>query len=85
MADEKKSGVSRRDLLKRAGMAGAAMTIPLTPVAGSGATEPAAPAFDALAQAPIRREAIENLTAAEADLLEAICARIIPSDANGPG
>ena len=32
-----------------------------------------------------RREPIENLTAAEADLLEAICARIIPSDANGPG
>jgi gluconate 2-dehydrogenase gamma chain len=32
-----------------------------------------------------RREPIENLTAEEADLLEAICARIIPSDANGPG
>ena len=37
MADEKKSGVSRRDLLKRAGMAGAAMTIPLTPVSGGDA------------------------------------------------
>ena len=33
----------------------------------------------------MRREPIENLTAQEADLLEAICARIIPSDANGPG
>ena len=32
-----------------------------------------------------RREPIENLTAAEADMLEAICARIIPTDANGPG
>ena len=32
-----------------------------------------------------RREPIENLTAYEADLLEAICARIIPTDANGPG
>lgn len=33
----------------------------------------------------IPREALENLTAAEADILEAFCARLIPSDANGPG
>ena len=89
MADDTKSGVSRRELLKRAGMAGAAMTIPLTPVTGDSATTaPAAPhssaAHDAGEQAP-RREPIENLTAAEADVLEAICARIIPSDASGPG
>ncbi|MFA5907976.1 MAG: gluconate 2-dehydrogenase subunit 3 family protein [Vicinamibacterales bacterium] len=78
--------MSRRDLLKRAGMAGAAMTIPLTPVGGgdsAAATTAPAPA-EALQAAP-RREPIENLTASEADLLEAICARIIPSDANGPG
>ena len=31
------------------------------------------------------REPLENLTATEADLLEAIVARLIPSDANGPG
>ena len=37
MADDKKSGVSRRDLLKRAGMAGAALTIPLTPIGGESA------------------------------------------------
>ena len=42
--------------------------------------KPAAPS----AAAP-RREPIENLTAYEADMLEAICARIIPTDANGPG
>lgn len=86
MADEKKSGVSRRDLLKRAGMAGAALTIPLTPVGGEG--PPAAiavPEPAAAVQSALRREPIENLTAAEADLLEAICARIIPTDANGPG
>ena len=89
MADKKKSGVSRRDLLKRAGMAGAAMTIPLTPVGGrhpEAAVATVAPAPDVIntAQAA-RREPIENLTAAEADLLEAICARIIPTDATGPG
>lgn len=87
MADEKKAGVSRRDLLKRAGMAGAAMTIPLTPVSGgrSAAEAPAAPGAVEAAQTAVRREPIENLTAAEADLLEAICARIIPTDDNGPG
>lgn len=86
MTDEKKSGVSRRDLLKRAGMAGAAMTIPLTPVGGGdAAAAPPAAILEAVAQTAPRREAIENLTAAEADLLEAICARIIPTDASGPG
>lgn len=85
MADDKKSGVSRRDLLKRAGMAGAAMTIPLTPVMGEPSVAPPSAAVESVAQTAPRREAIENLTAAEADLLEAICARIIPSDASGPG
>jgi gluconate 2-dehydrogenase gamma chain len=86
MADQKKPGVSRRDLLKQAGLAGAAFTIPLKPVDSPvPVASPPAAAADAGLQAPIRREAIENLTAAEADLLEAICARIIPTDANGPG
>lgn len=98
MADVKKSGVSRRDLLKRAGMAGAAFTIPLTPVAeeSAAAHEVTAPHMpygevpygevtEAQTPAAPRREPIENLTAAEADVLEAICARIIPSDASGPG
>ena len=31
------------------------------------------------------REPLEHLTATEADLLEAIVARLIPTDANGPG
>jgi len=80
--DETK-GVSRRDLLKRAGLAGAALTIPVTPA--SPADEQARPAAAPAAAAAPKREPIENLTAAEADMLEAICARIIPSDANGPG
>ncbi len=87
MADHKKSGVSRRDLLKRAGMAGAAMTIPLTPVTGDAAPAPPHGEVpdDGVLQTAVRREPIENLTAAEADLLEVICSRIIPSDENGPG
>lgn len=86
MAEDKKSGVSRRDLLKRAGMAGAALTIPLTPVGGEGpAAAGAMPEPATAVQPAVRREPIENLTAAEADLLEVICSRIIPSDENGPG
>ncbi|HEX8027165.1 MAG TPA: gluconate 2-dehydrogenase subunit 3 family protein [Vicinamibacterales bacterium] len=85
MADETK-GVSRRDLLKRAGLAGAALTIPVTPALPGDSTEQAQPATAAPARAAApRREPIENLTAAEADTLEAICARLIPSDKNGPG
>jgi gluconate 2-dehydrogenase gamma chain len=80
MSDTK--GVSRRDLLKRAGMAGAAITIPLAP---SSADATAGRPYAAEQAAAPRREPIENLTAEEADLLEAICARIVPSDASGPG
>jgi len=34
---------------------------------------------------PLLREALETLTAAESDILEAIVARLIPADDNGPG
>ena len=82
MADNTK-GVSRRDVLKRAGLAGAAFipapAVPAVPGVPEVPQVPAVPAQSA------RREQIENLTAYEADMLEAICARIIPTDANGPG
>jgi len=77
-----KKGVSRRDLLKRAGLAGAALTLPVTPALPEQARPATAPAAQST---QIKREPIENLTAVEADMLEAICARLIPSDANGPG
>ena len=84
MSDHKKSGVSRRDLLKRAGLAGAALTIPVTPATPAAFLDQATPTAATHSAAP-RREQIENLTAAEMEMLEAICARIIPTDANGPG
>jgi gluconate 2-dehydrogenase gamma chain len=86
MADESnvKPGVlSRRDLLKRAGIATAALSVPISAVAGA-PTEISAQQGSPSTAAP-RREPLESLTAAESDLLEAICARIIPTDANGPG
>src|SRR5678815_607839 len=68
MADHSTDGlVSRRDVLKRVGVAGAAAAVPI----------------DAIAQAT--REPFETLTAAEGATLEAIVARLIPTDASGPG
>src|SRR5688500_4785811 len=74
---------TRRDLLKGAGLMGAgAVSV------SASATSMTAPAAAAQAAAPTAtpaREAFETLTAAEADLLEAVVARLIPSDQYGPG
>ncbi len=83
MADNPK-GVSRRDLLKRAGLAGAALTMSVSTALPAPADEQAMPSASSASPVP-QREPIENLTASEMDLLEEICARIIPTDANGPG
>ena len=62
--------VSRRDLIKCVGLAGAAAAVPV----------------DVLAQAGTpARGPLETLTEAEAETLEAIVARLIPTDAIGPG
>jgi gluconate 2-dehydrogenase gamma chain len=67
--------VSRRNLFKQAALAGAAAALPAAAVAPPVAAQPTVPG----------PEALETLTAAEADILEAIVARLIPSDENGPG
>ena len=71
--------LTRRDLLK---LAGAAAAAPVVPVAAS---TPSAAAATGQAIAPTAAGGLQALTAAEADLLDAIVARLIPSDANGPG
>lgn len=86
--------ISRRALLRRAGAAAAAGAAAGTGVpaavettAETAATTPAAPAPGA-SQAPAPappRAAWEQLTAEEADLLEAIADQLIPSDDLGPG
>ena len=75
-------GLSRRNLFKRAGIVGAVAatagtTLILTGAVTARAQTPA-PAAPAL-------EALETLTATESDILEAIVARLIPTDDNGPG
>lgn len=72
--------ISRRDLLKLAGLAGASSALPVTAAAGG---VPGVARSTAAAQAA--RAPLQALTAAEADLLDAIVARLIPTDANGPG
>jgi gluconate 2-dehydrogenase gamma chain len=86
MSDDQPRIISRRDILRRAGMVGAAAVATPAGVFGSG-VEPttAAPFEPAQAAAAPRREAFENLTATEAELLEAITDRLIPSDEHGPG
>jgi gluconate 2-dehydrogenase gamma chain len=75
------SEMTRRALFKQAGLAGVAVAVSATPLACT-------PEPTATAAAPVvtpAREALETLNAAEADALEAIVARLIPSDGNGPG
>ena len=75
--------LSRRDLLK----IGAAGAMTIAPAFGSEATASTAGAIDTAAQSigAAAGEPLQALTAVEADLLEAIVARLIPTDENGPG
>lgn len=71
---------SRRNLLKGAGIVGAAA------FGSSSATNVIAQESQSNQRnSPITREALEVLTAEEAETLEAICDCLIPSDENGPG
>lgn len=81
--------VSRRRLFRQFGAAGAA-AIAGTPLAPGAAAaqdlgDHAAQDHAVSARPAAQLEALETLTAAEADTLEAIVARLIPSDENGPG
>ena len=84
MAGDSPRIFSRRDLLKGIGVIGAAAVAPtrvLNPVA-----TPTPAVADAQTAAQIAaREPLETLIAVEADALEAMVARIIPTDENGPG
>jgi gluconate 2-dehydrogenase gamma chain len=87
--DDQPKVISRRDLLRGVGLAGAAaVTVP----AFVGTSEPAAAATTAPAiepaaavQAAAMRPVYEHLTATEVDLLEAMVDRLIPTDTLGPG
>jgi gluconate 2-dehydrogenase gamma chain len=75
--------ISRRELLKRAGLASAAAAVVradgLLPAEASGAAVLQSPA------ATTARAPLEHLSAAEADVLDAIVARLIPADGDSAG
>jgi gluconate 2-dehydrogenase gamma chain len=65
-------GLSRRDLLRKAGLVGVAVAVPTV-------------ATSSRAAKLQEREALETFTTAEAEAVEAFVDRLIPSDANGAG
>lgn len=72
MTMERESVLSRRALLRRAGVVGAAAAVPT----GIFASE--------VASAP-ERERLETFSTAEADTVDAMVGRLAPNDASGPG
>src|SRR5258706_16077800 len=80
IGDSQVRKVSRRRFFKQVGAAAALAGTPLVARSSAMAQEQAPPET-----ATSQLEALETLTAAEADILEAIVARLIPSDENGPG
>ena len=84
--DDQPRIITRRDILRGAGLMGAAaVAAPASLVASPDAALAVGPVQGAARPRAAVREAYENLTATEADLLEAIVDRLIPSDALGPG
>jgi gluconate 2-dehydrogenase gamma chain len=81
--DDALRDVSRRSLFKQFGAVGA-VAIAGAPLGPDAATAQEHAAQGQPAAIP-QLEALETLTAIEADALEAIVARLIPSDENGPG
>jgi gluconate 2-dehydrogenase gamma chain len=84
-SDDERVTLSRRELLKRVGIVGAAAAaVPACVIVPAAEiTHPLEASFSQAATIP--REALETFTAAEAATIEAIVARLIPSDENGPG
>jgi gluconate 2-dehydrogenase gamma chain len=77
---------SRRDLL-RASLASAAIAAtPAGALASGEVVPPGSQTGNAAAQATLQaKEPLENLSTTEMDTVEAIVARLIPTDVNGPG
>jgi gluconate 2-dehydrogenase gamma chain len=78
---QEQPGLSRRDLLRRAGIAGVAVAVP----AAGAAVATVGDGAQAAPQAAPEREQREAFTADESDTLEAILERLIPSDDSGAG
>jgi len=78
-SEDEPSNPSRRNLLKSVGVVGAAA------ISGSATSNLIAAESSQAPTAAVAREALEVLTAQEAETLEAVCDCLIPGDENGPG
>ncbi len=89
MTDEQPRTISRRALLRGAGAAGAAAAASAVGVSAEPAVAPspaaAPPAMQPAGATAPGRVVYEQLSADEADLLEAIAGQLIPEDEHGPG
>ena len=94
-SNDRRPAISRRDLLRTAGAAGAAALVPGA-VAGVREETPATPSPVAAVEgqgggsspsetAPLSARPLTNLTARETEILSAMVDRLIPSDEMGPG
>jgi len=85
MSDDQPRIISRRDILRGAGVVGAAAVTAPAALLGAAASPSAAEPPVQTASPGAAREAFENLTATEAEMLEAMVERLVPSDEHGPG
>ncbi len=77
--------ITRRNLLKRAGLLSAAAAVAQPDILNGTGEAGVEPLAVTPAQAATSREALEHLTSVESEILEAVVARLVPTDANGPG
>ena len=85
-SDDERVTLSRRELLKRVGIVGAAAAaVPARVLVPDAAMAPPVETSFSPQAGTLPREALETFTAAEAATIEAMVARLIPSDENGPG
>ena len=82
IAQDHLSDPSRRSLLKGAGLMGAAA---VSAAATGNVIAADSPLKENILKTSVQPEALEVLTAEEAETLEAICDCLIPSDEDGPG
>ena len=84
--DDERVTFSRRELLKRVGIVGvAAASVPAQALVPAAAMAPPVETSLSPQAVALPREALETFTAVEAATVEAMVARLIPTDENGPG
>ena len=85
-SDDERVTLSRRELLKRVGIVGAAAAaVPARMFVPTAGMAPPMEASASTQAGALTREALETLNTTEANTLEAMVARLIPSDESGPG